>query len=158
MRISSLLWIFKEFDDSFPYFLLNIYVMSRKLQEINKQKPSSFSLRGGQPHSSDADHYVCFSIFRPLGHREPRNEAGSRSLAKHPVSFESATFQLTPQLFRDGGPQDIETSPLICTANQWTGFNMIGTSVTKLLPYFNKKYNRLKFSARGRGIVSKFRL
>ena len=29
----------------------------------------------------------------------------------------------------DGGPYHIETSPLICSANQWTGFCMLGTSV-----------------------------
>ena len=27
------------------------------------------------------------------------------------------------------GPYRIETSPLICVANQWTGFDMIGTSI-----------------------------
>ena len=26
------------------------------------------------------------------------------------------------ELFHDGGPYHIETSPLICSANQWTGF------------------------------------
>ena len=29
------------------------------------------------------------------------------------------------------GPYHIETSPLICSANQWTAFYMIGTSVIK---------------------------
>ena len=37
------------------------------------------------------------------------------------------------QLFHDGSPYHIETSPLICCANQWTGFCMIGTSVMKEL-------------------------
>ena len=36
-------------------------------------------------------------------------------------------------LFHDGGPYHIETSPLICTVNQWTGFYMIGTSIIKKL-------------------------
>ena len=31
----------------------------------------------------------------------------------------------------DGGPYHIETSPLICRANQWTDLYMIGTSVMK---------------------------
>ena len=31
------------------------------------------------------------------------------------------------------GPYHIETSPVICSANQWTGFYMIGTSVMKEL-------------------------
>ena len=33
----------------------------------------------------------------------------------------------------DGGPDHIETSPLICRVNQWTGFYMIGTFVMKEL-------------------------
>ena len=37
------------------------------------------------------------------------------------------------QLFHDGGPYHIGTSPLICSANQWTGFYMKGTSVIKEL-------------------------
>ena len=37
------------------------------------------------------------------------------------------------KLFHDGGPYHIEISPLICRANQWTGFYMIGTSVMKEL-------------------------
>ena len=31
--------------------------------------------------------------------------------------------------FRDGGRYHIETSPLVCRANQWTGFYMITASV-----------------------------
>ena len=34
-------------------------------------------------------------------------------------------------LFHDGVPYHIETSPVICRANQWTGFYMIGNSVMK---------------------------
>ena len=37
------------------------------------------------------------------------------------------------KLFHDGGFYHIETSPLTCKANQWTGFYMIGTSVMKEL-------------------------
>ena len=37
----------------------------------------------------------------------------------------------TRKLFHNGGPYHIETSPLICTANQWTGSYMKGTSVMK---------------------------
>ena len=33
--------------------------------------------------------------------------------------------------FHDGGPYHIETSPLICSENQWAGFYMIRTSVMK---------------------------
>ena len=35
--------------------------------------------------------------------------------------------------FQDGGRYHIETSPLICRANQWTGFYMITASVLKEL-------------------------
>ena len=36
-------------------------------------------------------------------------------------------------LFHDGGRYHIETSPSICSANQWTGFYMIMASVMKEL-------------------------
>ena len=35
----------------------------------------------------------------------------------------------TAKLFHDRGRYHIETSPLICSANQWTGFYMIETTV-----------------------------
>ena len=35
--------------------------------------------------------------------------------------------------FLDEGPYHIETGPLICNPNQWTGFYMVGTSVVKEL-------------------------
>ena len=37
------------------------------------------------------------------------------------------------ELFHDGGRFHIETSPLICSANQWTGFYMITASIMKEL-------------------------
>ena len=40
---------------------------------------------------------------------------------------------VSAQLFHDVGLCLIETSPLICSANQWTGFYMIGVSVMKEL-------------------------
>ena len=43
----------------------------------------------------------------------------------------SPSYQLTG--FHDGGRYHIETSPLICSTNQWTGFYMITTSVMKEL-------------------------
>ena len=36
-------------------------------------------------------------------------------------------------LFHDGGPYPVETSPLICKANHWNGFYMIGIFVMKEL-------------------------
>ena len=38
--------------------------------------------------------------------------------------------------FHDGGSYHIETSPLICRANQWTDFYMITASVVKELRNF----------------------
>ena len=40
-------------------------------------------------------------------------------------------------LFHDRDPFHIETGPLISSANQWTGFYMIGTSVLKELKYLS---------------------
>ena len=36
------------------------------------------------------------------------------------------------ELFHDGAPYHIETSPLICRAYQWTSFCMIGNSILKV--------------------------
>ena len=40
-------------------------------------------------------------------------------------------FNGLPSPFHDGGRYLIETSPLICGANQWTGFYMISASIIK---------------------------
>ena len=37
------------------------------------------------------------------------------------------------KLLHDGSPYHTETSPVICFANQWTGFYVIGTTVMKAL-------------------------
>ena len=37
------------------------------------------------------------------------------------------------KLFHDGGRYHIETSPLICEGNQWTGFYMVTPSFMKEL-------------------------
>ena len=44
-----------------------------------------------------------------------------------------AYFDSLHELFHDRGPYHIETSALICSANHWTSFYMIGTSVMKKL-------------------------
>ena len=41
----------------------------------------------------------------------------------------------------DKCPYYIETSPLVCSANQWAGFYMQGTSVMKELITEEGKYN-----------------
>ena len=51
--------------------------------------------------------------------------------------FNSLTQCLTQSVF-NGGLYHIETSPLICRANQRTGFYMIGTSVKKKLKLWIK--------------------
>ena len=50
------------------------------------------------------------------------------------------------KLFHDGGPYHIETSPLICSANQWTGFYMTVTFVMKEL--ISKKMNVMQLHPR----------
>ena len=49
------------------------------------------------------------------------------------LTFISKQFKL----FHDGGRCRIETSPLICRANQWTGFYIITASVMKELTAVN---------------------
>ena len=44
------------------------------------------------------------------------------------VKDSSSNFASIINSFKDGGPYEIETSPLICRGNQWTVFYMIGTS------------------------------
>ena len=43
------------------------------------------------------------------------------------------------QFFDDRGPCQMETSPVICRASQWTGFYIIGTSVVREL--IQKKFD-----------------
>ena len=44
-----------------------------------------------------------------------------------------ANFQGAPFNFHEGGPYQIETSPLVCSKNQWTGFYMTETSTVTVL-------------------------
>ena len=50
------------------------------------------------------------------------------------------------QLFHDACPYYIETSPLICRTNQWTGFYMIRTSVMKELTPLKNIFGFVIFS------------
>ena len=52
---------------------------------------------------------------------------------KHNLIRSNAYHFKENQLFHDGGPYHIETSLLICRANQLTGFCMIGTFAMKEL-------------------------
>ena len=51
-------------------------------------------------------------------------------------------YQMSNQLFYHGGPYHIETSPLICRANQWTGFYMIGTFVMNELKWSCESFHQ----------------
>ena len=42
-----------------------------------------------------------------------------------------SSYHFVLELFQNRGRYHIETSPLICSANQWTGFYMITASVLK---------------------------
>ena len=55
----------------------------------------------------------------------------SYSIFTNDIEFLYDTTTLLNYLFYDRVSYHLETSPLICTANQWTGFYMIGTSIMK---------------------------
>ena len=68
------------------------------------------------------------------------NTFNSLIRTQHITGWEILVFRKilrTCQLFHDGGRYHIETSPLICSANQWTGFYMITASVMKELEWMN---------------------
>ena len=54
-------------------------------------------------------------------------------MAKILACSEFAMMHTSPQLFHYGGRYRIETSPFICSANEWTGFYMITAPVMKEL-------------------------
>ena len=47
------------------------------------------------------------------------------------IDLRFSDCQFSHEPFQDGGRYHIETSPLICGANQWTGFYLITASVLK---------------------------
>ena len=54
------------------------------------------------------------------------------------VGFTRMHTMILRWFFHDGGSYPIETSPLICRANQWTGFCMMGPSVMKEFKIFSR--------------------
>ena len=71
-------------------------------------------------------------------------------------------YQQSLKLFHDGDPYHIETSPLVCFPNQWTGLYMVGTSVikelkTKTLVHFIREYDFQKIDGRG-GILGSYQI
>ena len=59
------------------------------------------------------------------------------------------------QLIHDGGRYHIETSPLICRADQWTSFYMITTSVMKDLKEISLFYRERPSLSKGRTEASR---
>ena len=59
----------------------------------------------------------------------------------HVLALTKLRIVLSNWLFHDGGRYHIETSPLICRANQRTGFYMITASIIKELKKLIKKFN-----------------
>ena len=58
-------------------------------------------------------------------------------------------------LFHGGDPYRIETSPLICPANQWTGFYMILASVMKELTHLRLMFQFYNLSKKFQNYVNK---
>ena len=56
------------------------------------------------------------------------------------VSCLIGTISCSHQPFHDGGCYHIETSPIICSTNQWTGFHMVRNSVRKELKFLLVSY------------------
>ena len=86
----------------------------------------------------------CFNIWiSPRGCQNGDSRAiriANSRQDSFPVFCKNQNAIYSLELFRDGGSYHIETSPLVCRANQWTGFDMILISVTKgltqLVPFF----------------------
>ena len=58
--------------------------------------------------------------------------------------FKIMKFNKYLSVFRGGGPYHIETSLLICSANQWTGFYRVFTSAMKELKCHSRCLSLLK--------------
>ena len=76
------------------------------------------------------------SFDTPWKHQKTRGFDVFRGVSKEMsgmkwVNLRSKFCEEFAWVFHDGGIYHIETSPLICTANQWTGFYMTGTYVMK---------------------------
>ena len=72
-----------------------------------------------------------------------------RSCCRKTLNVTTCNFAVS--LFHDGGPHYIETSPLICSTNQWPDFYMIGTSVITVL----KGWQRYKKSQQKSKLIPK---
>ena len=47
------------------------------------------------------------------------------------IFHEDGFYPVYIDIFHDGGPCHVETSPLTCSANQWTSFYKVRTSIMK---------------------------
>ena len=106
----------KTFADTNVYqYVLMIYI---KLKEFPNFRGALIVLLDIVLDGRWGDGKVCFNQLQQRHSNQGRCS---------PYFF----FKFLLLLFYDGGPCHIETCPLICRANQWTGFHMIGTSVMK---------------------------
>ena len=64
---------------------------------------------------------------------------------RHFLPHDTQSFFTLHLTLHDEGPYHIKTSPLICRANQWAGFYMVGASVMKNLNTL-KNLNQAFFS------------
>ena len=68
---------------------------------------------------------MCLFLFRIKYFFE------SRCCARIPLRIRNCVSKRAAQSFHVGGRCHIETSPLICSTSQWTGFYMISASIVK---------------------------
>ena len=79
----------------------------------------------------------------PITHtwQSPKHTSGLKKIhsfwKNYKISTSALGLSLALLTLCDGGPHHIETSPLICFANRWSGFYMIGTSVIKNLKHLS---------------------
>ena len=76
--------------------------------------------------------------------KEFENEEEDNDIRSHTKFDVRLAAHDTRGLLLDGGSNHIETSPLICSANHWSGSFMIGISVMKELNYLISKLKRIK--------------
>ena len=96
--------------------------------------PNENWTRGERQISSISYSLNVFSVISRFWHKIEMEFCVILSTEKLSLNlFCGSCAHLVINYFMTGGPYHIETSPLICIANQWIGFYMIGTSVRKKL-------------------------
>ena len=82
----------------------------------------------GNPLNSDLDKSSTEQIIKKFKIHSSILKIKESFVIKDIFDFQVASAE---NINPDGGPFQIETSPLICSSNQWTGFYMKGISVMK---------------------------